>query len=159
MKNIKQKILLLNIIIKSNFFYGCSQSATAVFKKEPIYAQNLQYTKIGKLIVKDEVKALVNITYLNSVDSLKWNNGNQNFLVGIYIPNKVNENYNLQLNDNNCTNSNIVQKSDNLYKNIAFKNHWADYYIFNFNDIEGKTIKLVYSDDKGNSIAITFVKE
>ena len=70
-----------------------------------------------------------------------------------------NEDYILQLNDKNCTNSKIVQKSDNLYKNIAFKNNWADYYVLSFDDIEDKIVNLVYSDDKGNNITIAFIKE
>jgi muconolactone delta-isomerase len=159
MKSIKKNILVLNLIIVVSLFYGCSQSATSVFKKEPIYAQNLQYTRIGKLIIKDEVKALINVTYLNSVDSTKWNNGSQNFLVGTYIPSKTKENYTLRLNGKENNKSIEIKKSHKMYKNIAFRNHWATYNILSFDDTEEKIIKLIYSDLKDNSITITFIKE
>ena len=41
------RIKFISFIAVIGFFVGCSQSATSVFKKDPIYAQNIQYTKIG----------------------------------------------------------------------------------------------------------------
>lgn len=140
---------------------GCSQSATSVFKKDPIYAQNIQYTKIGKIIVKNEVLALVNVTYLNSVDSSKWDNGKQNFLVCSYVTDeKSNEIYNLTLNGKGYEKIVNISKDDDIYKNIAFRNNWGKYSVMTFDNAENNsTITLLYSDTKKHSTKISFIKE
>lgn len=141
------------------FFTGCNQSATSVFKKDPIYAQNLQYTKIGKLIVGDNVKALINITYLNSVDSSKWNNGKQNFLVGEYYTDGKDDGYTLKMNEQTLIDINEVFKSDEIYKNIAFRNNWATYSVVSYDDTDSTTLTLIYSDFQNNKTSLSFIKE
>ncbi len=153
----KKKILLLLI---SFFFVGCNQSATSVFKKDPIYAQHLQYTKVLKVFNKENnVQAIANITYLNSVDSSKYNNKTQNFLVGIYIENGDKNEYVFTMNGINSTNITLVDKEDELYKNIAFKNNWAEYFIYTFNDSEQKNLTLKYLNPKIGFGSVSFVKE
>ncbi|MEA2017104.1 MAG: hypothetical protein U9N59_01540 [Campylobacterota bacterium] len=166
MKSIKKNISIfrfvkyISFLTILSFMTGCSQSATSVFKKDPIYAQNIQYTKIGKIILNDEVSSLVNVTYLNSVDSSKWDNGKQNFLVGSYISDeKSDEVYNLTLNDKGYEKIVDISKEDDIYKNIAFRNNWGQYSIMTFADTENKTITLLYSDTKGNSTNVSFSKE
>ena len=160
MKNKNKYISILIFITILSFIAGCSQSATSVFKKDPIYAQNIQYTKIGKIIVKDEVTALVNVTYLNSVDSSKWDNGKQNFIVGLYISDeKSDETYELTINNKKYEDIKDISKEDAIYENIAFRNNWAAYSIMTFDDIEDKTINLLYSDTKENNTTISFIKE
>ncbi len=153
-------IRFVSFITIISFTVGCSQSATSVFKKDPIYAQNIQYTQIGKIVVKDEVAALVNVTYLNSVDSEKWDNGKQNFIVGLYISDeKSDETYELTINNKKYEEIKDISKEDAIYKNIAFRNNWGQYSIMTFDDTEDKTIKLLYSDTKGNNTTISFIKE
>ncbi len=82
MKQIIKFLLLFTIFL---FHTGCSKPNDISDNKGLNYGQNLLYTKIGKIINKNnEVLALVNITYLNSVDKEKWDNNYQNFIVSIY---------------------------------------------------------------------------
>ena len=156
MKSIKKYIMILSFI---GLFAGCSQSATSVFKKDAIYAQNLQYTKVGKVIYNDEVEALINITYLNSVNSLKWDNKKQNFIVGIYIQDGIEEGYTLKMNGNSFIEKEEIDKLNDLYENIAYKNSWAKYYIITFENTKDKKIILNYSHNKKGSTDISFDKE
>jgi hypothetical protein len=138
--------------------YGCSQSATSVFNKDPIYAQNIQYTKIAKVIQDNNVVAIFNITYLNSTSS-KWNNNKQNFLIGLYCFNKDNNDFDIMMNDQNATEIQTIGPTDPLYKNIAFKNHWATYKVFTFEDSDDLTLVLKITNPKFQDIAISFQKE
>lgn len=140
-------------------FTACNQSATSVLKKDPIYAQNLQYTKIGKIIENKEVKALVNITYLNSVEPKKYNNGKQNFLVGTYATNDFNAGYTLKMNGQVVENIQEVDIKSDMYKNIAFRNSWSKYQILTYTDTKDSTINLLYSDMNNNGATVSFEKE
>jgi hypothetical protein len=157
MKSIKKNIALLSFIILS--FTACNQSATSVLNKEPIFGQNLQYTKVGKITINTEVQALVNITYLNSVDSKAWDNGKQNFLVGTYIAEDSNTTYSLTMNGNKEISTNTVPQNDKIFENIALKNNWASYQITTFDDVEDKKIDLVFKDSLENNTTISFIKE
>ena len=159
MNNIKNKILIFGF---TTLLFGCSQSATSVFKKDPIYAQNVQYSKVIKSIEGQNINAIFNITYLNSVDSDKWNNGKQNFLIGSYTFDNKND-FQLTLNNQKQTSSKIVLKSDPMYKNIAFLNNWAEYKIVSFDQVNYKTdndlLVIEYTHPKYNTITASFVKE
>lgn len=148
------------IILISFILIGCNQSATSVFKKDPIYAQNLQYTKLIKVLNKDqEIEAIVNITYLNSVDSKKYNNNSQNFLVGIYKEDLNTTNYMLSMNELLNVNIKAIDKDSVEYKNIAFKNNWAEYYIYTFVDLETKVLTLKYFNPNVGKGSVSFEKE
>ena len=157
MRNNKLKLLIFWAFIA---FQGCSQSATSVFNQDPIYAQNIQYTKIAKILENEEVKAIFNLTYLNSVDSSKWDNGKQNFIMGAYYSDDNRSNYKIMMNDQNISKTTIIDKESKLYKNIAFKNNWATYKIIIFDDTEEKTLNLKFiSLDNNISTSISFLKE
>ena len=147
----------LYMMILFLFFVGCSRSATSVFKKDEIYAQNIQYTKIAKLSQNDKIEAIFNITYLNSVDSSRWDTGKQYFLIGSYLSDK-NLEVTITLNDTKKLTTITLPKD--VEKNIAFKNKWADYKIFVFKDIEDtKTLNLNILDNFKHSISVKFTKE
>jgi len=156
MNNIKNKILIFGFTL---ILAGCSQSATSVFDKDPIYAQNVHYSKVIKSIEKDNVNAIFNITYLNSVDSSKWDNETQNFLIGTYTFDNNESSFNLTLNEQTQIKSKEITKKDPLYKNIAFRNSWAKYKIVTFNDDDNKTITIKYTHPTFNTITTTFIKE
>ncbi len=156
MNNIKNKILILGF---TTLLAGCSQSATSVFDRDPIYAQNVQYSKVIKSINKDTVNAIFNITYLNSVDSSQWNNDNQNFLIGTYTFDNNASDFNLTMNNSAQISSKEVSKTDPLYENIAFRNNWANYNIVTFNDDDNKSLTIKYTHPKFQAISATFVKE
>ena len=137
---------------------GCNQSATSVFKKDPDYAQNLQYTKIVKIIDKKEnIPLLANITYLNSVDTDKYTK-NQYFLIGAYSD-KENITYNITMNGKIPINIDNIDANSIKYKNIAFKNNWANYYIYEFINTPDKKLTLKLSLKNINSNTISFDKE
>ena len=153
----KKTLLLLPFI---SFFIGCNQSATSVFKKDPIYGQNVQYTKILKVInKKNNVEAIANITYLNSVNNSKYNNGKQNFLVGIYTDENNSTNYTLTLNNAKYIDTKEITKQNPIYKNIAFRNNWANYFIYTFENTKQKSLELKYSNSKVGFSSVSFVKE
>lgn len=179
MKLVKSKIKL--IVISSFFiiFTGCSQSAFKYFDKSEEFVQNAQYTQVLKIVENDIVKAMANITYLNSADSEKWDNGKQNFIIGQYIIEKENANYSLdlivekrkkiQLDKDNIeyeiikyqpSSTKVIDKKDSLYSQIPFRNSWAEYKLVTFEDIkEDKRFSFVFKDNKQNSVKTTFIKE
>ncbi|MEA3512180.1 MAG: hypothetical protein U9R37_01120 [Campylobacterota bacterium] len=156
MKRIKNYIFISSLAI---LFTSCSQSATSVFEKDPIYAQNIQYTKIGKIIKNKDVKAMINVTYLNSVDSGKWDNDEQNFIIGFYKEEGNYEDYILTMNDQNVTDTKDISKNDKIYKNIPFKNNWAKYQIVTFDDTKDKRLTLKYTNPTQGTTNVVFQKE
>ena len=50
-------------------------------------------------------------------------------------------------------------KDDVLYKNIAFRNSWADYNIVTFNDDDNKSLTIKYTHPQFKTISTTFIKE
>lgn len=157
MNNIKNKILVFGF---TALLIGCSQSATSVFDRDPIYAQNVQYSKVIKYVNKDTVGAIFNITYLNSADSSKWDNGKQNFLIGTYTFDNNESSFKLDMNGFTQQASINVTENDPLYKDIAFRNSWAKYNIVTFNNNDdNKILTIKYTHPKFKTISTTFIKE
>jgi len=156
MRNIKNKILIFAL---SSILLGCSQSATSVFDIDPIYGQNVQYSKVIKSIKDENVNAIFNITYLNSVDSSKWDNGTQNFVIGTYTFDNNASDFQLTMNNKSKLSSTEVLKTDPLYKNIAFRNNWATYHIVTFENDTNTRLTLKYVHPEFNAIQTTFEKE
>lgn len=159
MKIIKKNLSIVSLVAITLLFTACNQSATSVLNKVPIFGQNLQYTKVGKIVVNKEVEALINITYLNSVDSKTWDNGKQNFLVGTYIVVNNPKKYSITMNKKQKIATNKVPQNDPIFKNIALKNNWADYKIITFDDIDKTKLELVFQDSFDNNTTISFIKE
>lgn len=156
MKNIKNKILIFGL---ASVLLGCSQSATSVLDKEPIYAQNMQYSKVIKEVQEGIVNAIFNVTYLNSVDTKKWDDNKQHFLVGIYAVDNNASKYTLSMNGQKQILSTPVSKKDPIYKNIAFRNHWGEYKIVTFDNSDKKNVTLSFIDAKDNNTSVSFIKE
>jgi hypothetical protein len=157
--------LSIIFIMVSLFFLGCSEkSATKYSDKNPQYAQLAKYTKIAKIIVDNEVKAIANITYLNGAEENSWNDGYEHFLVGLYGLDKVNMKESLQIVLEEellplVEEKKLTQK-DAITQNIPFKNNWASYKIVKYKDIEAqKTIVLRFIFDEKNYQDISFIKE
>jgi len=157
MNNNKNNILILGF---TTLLIGCSQSATSVFNVDPVYGQNIQYSKVIKSVKENNVNGIFNITYLNSVNSSKWNNGKQNFLIGTYVFDNNASSFKISMNENEQIASQAVTKDDPLYKNIAFRNDWAKYNIVTFNNVDdNKTLTIKYTHPKFDNISTTFTKE
>jgi len=156
MRNIKNKILIFGL---SSMLLGCSQSATSVFDTNPSYGQHVQYSKVIKSISGENVNAIFNITYLNSVDTLRWDNNTQNFLIGAYTFDHNENDFNLTMNNKVQVSKKEVFKTDPLYKNIAFRNGWAKYYVITFENSDKKILTIKYTHPKFQSIQTTFQKE
>jgi len=157
MNNIKNNILIFGF---ATLLIGCSQSATSVFDRDPIYAQNVQYSKVIKSVDKETVNAIFNITYLNSVETLKWDNDKQNFLIGTYTFDNNASDFNLTMNDASLISSKEVTKTDPLYENIAFRNGWAKYNIVTFDEVDdNKTLTIKYTHPTFKTIKAQFLRE
>ncbi len=160
------------------FLTGCSEKANKLTNgKEPIYAQHLKYTKVLKVMEEEDVKILATATYLNSVEE-KWDNGKQNFIVSVYYPMGKAREYTFTLNDAAPVSVAKIEKEQQLYKNIAMRNDWIDYYLYSFENIEKikifkdieneenpeeinintKSLKLVFRDET-DSLTFSFIKE
>ena len=162
MKYIQSKI---KFIILSSFivvFTGCSQSAFKHFDKKDEFVQNVQYTKLVKIVEKNIVKAIATITYLNSADSSTWDNGKQNFIIGMYIIDKnkdccslelsIQKKKEIQLNETDIEYEKInltpvsqksILKSDRLYDSIPLRNNWAEYKLVSYDLQEIKDIETL----------------
>ncbi len=150
-------------------FSGC-QSALNVFNKtDTQYEKGLQHTKVKPILFKDDTIAIINATYLNSINTDKWNDEKQNFLIGIYISKDEkkddkkfinNPQYKITLNGKNYIKAELFTKEHSkLYKDIPLKNPWAKYYLVSFNDIKNKTVKLEYTHIKFGKAVLSFEKE
>lgn len=147
--------LLIFILILS----GCSRSASSVFKKDPQFSQNLQYTKIGKIVKEDEVNAIINVTYLNSAYK-EYNDENQNFLVSVYIPDEKKKDLGyFRFDKKEHISKKEILKTDDMYKNIALKNRWANYFIYSFKDNKKDEISLQYIHPEYGTKSFSFKKE
>ncbi|RLA72127.1 MAG: hypothetical protein DRG78_24265 [Epsilonproteobacteria bacterium] len=165
----KQLFTLTIIILTFILFSGC-QNAMSVFKDtDSKYEIGLQHTKVKPIVYKNETKAIINATYLNSVDKSKWNNNDENFLIGIYISedNEIentkfikNSRYKLSLNKKKYSNMKRISNDDKLYKHIPLKNPWARYYIISFKkDKEKKILNLEYINPIFGKVEMPFEKE
>jgi len=160
MKYIQSKIKFIILSCFIVVFTGCSQSAFKHFDKKDEFVQNVQYTKVVKLVDKGTVKAIATITYLNSSDSSKWDNGKQNFIIGTYIIDKnkdccvlelsVQRELEIQLDTTkteyeeiviNSIEETILSKTDPIYETIPLRNNWAEYKLVSYDDKEFEDIK------------------
>lgn len=143
------------------FLTACAQKNTSFSKsKEPIYFQHLKYTKVSKVLKGEDVKTVVNATYLNSADHKKYNKGTQNFLICVYYTDdKDIAGYSFSLNGHDPLSITEIKKNDPLYKNIAMRNSWAKYYLYSFKDIKEKNLTLVFNDLNSDNLKFSFIKE
>jgi len=179
MKYIKSKIQFIVISSLLVVFSGCSNSAFKYFEKEKEFVQNAQYTKVLKVVEKDAVKAIANITYLNGADPKKWNNGKQNFIISKYITEEDGAPYSLILTIQQKKKiqvdsqkikydtltlkpleEKVIKKDDPLYSQIPFRNNWAEYKLVSYEDIKiQKHFSFTFKDSKNNSAKTTFTTE
>lgn len=180
MKYFNSKIRTLTLVSILFVFMGCSKSAVQYFEKEPQFAKNAQYTKVIKIVEEDVVKAIANITYLNSSDAKNWNNKKQNFIIGTYIIDQdktcctldlvIEQQKTIQLDEKTIEyeqkvlqpiEQRVMAKEDPLYKNLPFKNSWAEYKVVSYEDVEDSknTLEFVFYDKDSNTAKTIFIKE
>ncbi len=163
------KFLLLNIFIVI-LFTGCTPpSAIAFFKDDKLKASAIQYTKKADITYKGEVEAILNATYLNSVNE-DFEDENQNFIVGVYITRDNRKDENRFLNNKNFTISMNGKKpiyldelhvQHKMYGHLPLYNNWAKYYLVKFEakeDEENLEIEL-HSKKHKKSAIISFEAE
>lgn len=145
---------------------GCSQSALSVFGEDAIYQKGLEYTEVGEVVQSFETRAIINATYLNSTDPKKWNNGMENFLLGIYIVNDNedeekryldNDKYVLLLDGKKAKKINILDTTSYLADHIPLKNPHAKYYIVSFENSSKKNLNLEYKSISSGKVSLNFV--
>jgi len=159
-----------SITIAATLLLGCSsKSALSVFGEDSLYERGLEYTKVADIINSLETKAIVNVTYLNSSHSSKWDNKNENFLVGIYIVNDNeedekkfinNEKYHLTLNNKNMTSYSELTSKNDLWGHIPIKNPHAKYYIVSFDKYKSpSTLSMKYKHTTFGAVTLSFPSE
>jgi len=133
-----KKNLIFLVLILSLFISGCtSYSITKYFDKDEFYNKAIQYTRKSDITKENNIVAMMNVTYLNSV-SKDFQNGDQNFIVGIYIVDDEKEQglkhptYTLLLNDKEPITIQELKDNDAIKNNVPLKNHWAKYYFVSF---------------------------
>jgi hypothetical protein len=162
----KNTIILVCLLV----FSGCaSKSALSVFDGDKLYEKGLEYSMVGDIINSLETKAIINATYLNSTDSVKYNNEFHNFLVGIYITedNKEpkdmflnNKKYVLTLNDKEIEKVEELSTTNYLWEHIPIKNPYAKYYIVSFKKEKNKnSLNLKYENINLGKVILSFQGE
>jgi len=153
MKNILKTTLLFTLLL----LVGCGSKQPNPDAK---YEQNLLYTKVGKVIQNNEVKMLLYVTYLNSAKKEKYSDIYQNFLVSVYSKNNIQlDSEKFKMNNRDLFYIKKIDKTSSLYKDIALRNSWSDYYIIKFYNTKKKYLNLDYFYDDKNIIKIRFKKE
>lgn len=137
------KLLFINLIILILFF-GCTPpSAFTFFKKDKLKANALQYTKVIQIVNDGKVEAILNASYLNSIDE-DFDDDKQNFIFGLYIADEdkdIDKKYFITVNDKNATYSSLLNEQHKMYGHIPFFNNWAKYYLMKF-DTDENTSRL-----------------
>lgn len=136
-------------MFKKSFFFasflllgGCAHHEVfSVLKSDTLYEKGLDYTKTAHIVNSFETKAILNATYLNSVDGEKYDDLYHNFLVGVYITEDnekeeekylENEKYSLTLNGKIIDKKEKLENKHPLFEHIPLKNPYAKYYIISF---------------------------
>ncbi len=178
------KLLSLKIILLALLLSGCAtQSAFKVFKTDTysnafnkvfdskkVYQDTLQYTQKDDILNnKQEVEAILNVTYLNPTSNA-WDNANiHSFIVGLFIVNDNesssnnfinNPNYELSINNVVPSNIKLVDSHMNIRGSIPLENRWAKYYLIQIkqNEIDIKDNKLTirFSDKINKDATVNF---
>ncbi len=174
----------LTILTFLLFLSGCTtQSAFKVFKTDTysnafnsvfdstkVYQDTLQYTKKSDIInSKNEVDAILNVTYLNPTSST-WDNPNSHaFIIGIFIVNDNesldksfinNPEYKLTINNKKVKNIKAVDDKMNIRGSIPMENKWAKYYLVQIStkdfDIVSNKIVIQLSNTLGQKASVNF---
>lgn len=163
------KFLILNIFIIISFA-GCTPpSALSFFKDDKIKASAIQYTQKADISFEGEVEAILNVTYLNSVDK-DFQDENQNFIVGIYITRDNekdesrflnNENFTLSMNGRDPIYLDELHVQHKMYGHIPLYNNWAKYYLVKFDTKKNEEVlKISLNSEKHKkSATISFEVE
>lgn len=136
-----KKLFFLFLVGTMLLLTGCSShSATRYFEKSSLYSHALPYTKKSDIIFKNELKIMMNVTYLNPVDE-KWDNEFENFIVGVYIVDTASQDnpidledlsFFLSLNERNYVNIEKLTVKHPMFGHLPLMNQWANYYVVKF---------------------------
>ena len=158
----KKISVLFVTILSSLFLVSCSsKSALEHFNKSDLEVRAFQESKKGDYIENGSPKIIVWATYLNNVDSKKYDKYEQ-FLISVYTSNSDIQSikelkYDFKLNDENSFYIEKVQKTDEILKLIS-KNNWGEYYLIMFNKTEDDNLSLKLSKNSNELIDLSFVK-
>jgi hypothetical protein len=151
LKNIK---LLITTMIFSMIFTGCTHSVYQIFDSKiykdtfnnlfdssKTYQDTLQYTQKADVINEsNNVEAILNVTYLNPT-SKDWDNSKiHSFVVGIYIVNTDESDYELTINNINKFKKTKINKDMNILGSIPMENKWAQYYLVQISKYDTKQV-------------------
>lgn len=171
------KTLFLSLL--STLFIGCSSnSALTHFNKEEIATRAMQHTKKTDLIYKKEIKVILWATYLNNIDSKRFDLDNETFLVSVYFAdskvqdiNKKNYRFTLTEKKSNDENEEMkiintnpisikeIRKDNKIYKDILGNNGWGKYYLLEFKEQKKKyKLNLKLENPKTTSVQLNFEK-
>ncbi len=162
------KLLILNLSIIFLFF-GCTPpSAFTFFKKDKLKANALQYTKKADIVSKRQVEAILNVTYLNSVDD-EFDDENQNFIVGVFISSDNtkeknrylnNKDYSLSMNGRKPFYVKVLSDQHKMYGHLPMFNNWSKYYLIKFNTKDDEeNLNVTLQSKKHGSASLSFEAE
>jgi hypothetical protein len=160
----KAYIVLFLFII---FFSACTQkSAFSVFEEIGSSKIGIDYTKIEHINYKNESRAIINATYLNSLNLDNLDKTFENFLVGIYISEDNidesknymnNPDYNLTLNLKSYKKIAVLDSNNFLYKKIPLLNPYARYYLVSFEKNGSDNLNLEYKHLNFGKVVLNFL--
>jgi hypothetical protein len=156
-----RKILYITILIIT-IFTSCSKKSLNIISNDSLYEKGLEYTNVSTLVYKDEVKAIINTTYLNPTNPTQYDDDFHQVLFGIYISNDntnqalKDKNYSLSLNNITQYNKIILTNDDKLFHKIPLKNPYSTYYIVRFKKDLSDTINIKLTHKIFGSTTISY---
>lgn len=124
------------------FLSGCASHQTLeAFKKDDLFEKAVLVTQKSDIINSLETKAIINATYLNTIDKSFSSDKVERFIIGIYITDDEkneefkflnNPHYKLLMNDKAPLSIKPFSKEHKMYGKIPLHNNWAKYYEVEF---------------------------
>jgi hypothetical protein len=135
----QRKLFIFHILILT-LFTSCSTKVfdsqiytdtfNNLFDDSKKYQDTLQYTQKADVINnKNDVVALLNVTYLNPTLKEWDNNKLHSFIVGVYIVDGNEDDFILTINNSTKFKQRKVTKDMNILGEIPLENKWATYYL------------------------------
>lgn len=134
-----KKLIGLLVLI---FLSGCASHQTLeAFKKDDLFEKAVLVTQKSDIINSLETKAIINATYLNTIDKSFSSDKVERFIIGIYITDDEkneslrflnNPNYKLLMNGKAPISTKLLTQEHKMYGKIPLHNNWAKYYEVEF---------------------------
>jgi hypothetical protein len=156
----------LSLLVVSLLFTSCTSKNSAFkhFEKDDIETKAVQFTKKADILIDNEVNTILWATYLNKVDKNISGSKKEVFLVSLYFANAETQSirkngFNFLLNGKESVLLEKVEKDNENFKSLMFKNNWGNYYLVKFDrDDMAYNLSLELTNGKSSKAILDFEK-